>query len=92
MGFKEIYLVGVDCNYSTQKQHFIDYGKRIEHHPERNMIDAYKVARQYAESHEIKIFNATRGGKLEVFERINFDSLFETDNEGENGTKDNKQI
>lgn len=30
---------------------------------------AYKAAREYAEKHGIKIYNATRGGKLEVFER-----------------------
>jgi len=37
---------------------------------------AYQSAREYAESHGIKIFNATRGGKLDVFKRISFDSLF----------------
>lgn len=34
------------------------------------------AAKNYAESHGIKIYNATRGGKLEVFERKDFDSLF----------------
>lgn len=37
---------------------------------------AYKMAKKYAESHGIKILNATRGGKLNVFKRVNFDSLF----------------
>lgn len=36
----------------------------------------YQLARKYADSHGIKIYNATRGGKLEVFERVDFDSLF----------------
>lgn len=36
----------------------------------------YQAARRYAESHGIKIYNATRGGRLEVFERVDFDSLF----------------
>lgn len=36
----------------------------------------YKVARDYAEAHGIKIFNATRGGKLEVFERVDVDKVF----------------
>ena len=36
----------------------------------------YQAARKYADSHGIKIYNATRGGKLEVFERVDFDSLF----------------
>lgn len=34
------------------------------------------AARDYAIQHGIKIYNATRGGKLEVFERKDFDSLF----------------
>ena len=37
---------------------------------------AYQNARSYAETHGIRIWNATRGGYLEVFPRINFDSLF----------------
>lgn len=36
----------------------------------------YQAARRYAETHGIKIYNATRGGELEVFERVDFDSLF----------------
>lgn len=39
-------------------------------------MDGYRSARNYADAHGIKIYNATRGGKLEVFERVDFDSLF----------------
>ncbi len=39
-------------------------------------LEGYKSAGNYADIHGIKIYNATRGGKLEVFERVNFDSLF----------------
>lgn len=35
----------------------------------------YIAAKEYADKHGIKIYNATRGGKLEVFPRINFDIL-----------------
>jgi len=38
---------------------------------------AYRHARAYIEAHGGIIQNATRGGKLEVFDRVNFDSLFE---------------
>ena len=38
--------------------------------------EAFIEAKHYADEHGIKILNATRGGKLEVFERVNFDSLF----------------
>lgn len=79
MGFKEIYLLGCDCDYSGEKQHFIDYDEQYTvdrvNGPEKLMIAAYKVAKEYADTHGIKIYNATRGGKLEVFERVNFDDL-----------------
>lgn len=37
---------------------------------------AYKNAKKFSEKNNIEIFNATRGGYLEVFDRVNFDSLF----------------
>ena len=40
------------------------------------MILAYKEAKRISEEKGIKIYNATRGGMLEVFERVNFDDLF----------------
>ncbi|MEH6908922.1 hypothetical protein V7008_25105, partial [Neobacillus drentensis] len=36
---------------------------------------AFTAARRYADDHNIKIYNATRGGKLEVFERVDFDNI-----------------
>lgn len=79
LGFKEIYLLGVDCNYekTSRKNHFYNIAANDNHeHYVDGMILAYEAARQYADSHGVKIFNATRGGKLEVFERVNFDELF----------------
>lgn len=92
MGFKEIYLLGVDCHYGTmidENGQMVRRGKVQDHFSENDQVDdqtgipdilrsiwAYKAARQYADSHGIKIYNATRGGKLEVFERVDFDSLF----------------
>ena len=38
--------------------------------------DAFIAAKHYADEHGITILNATRGGKLEVFRRIDFDTLF----------------
>lgn len=79
MGFKKIFLLGCDCNYSGEKQHFADYGIKVKDaiSTENNLIVAFSAARKYADSHGIKIYNATRGGKLEVFERVDFDSLFD---------------
>lgn len=79
LGFSEIYLLGVDCNYvrGSKNNHFI--AEEIEdnrNHREDAMIKAYEYAKVYADSHGIKIYNATRGGMLEVFERVDFDGLF----------------
>jgi hypothetical protein len=40
------------------------------------MTNSYEHARVFAEKNGYKIYNATRGGKLEVFERKGFDSIF----------------
>ena len=81
MGFKEIYLIGVDNHYSDDlnKQHFVEHGHFDPNYKtagERNNI-AYKAAKKFADSHNIKIFNATRGGMLEVFPRIDLDVVLE---------------
>ena len=41
---------------------------------DRSMF-AYAKLRKYADKHGIKIYNATRGGYLEEFERVNLDDL-----------------
>jgi uncharacterized Rossmann fold enzyme len=82
MGFKEIYLIGADnCNYG--KEHAGHYVADYDHENFKSWVHvdkttlAYQSAKAYADAHGIKIYNATRGGKLEVFERVDFDSLFE---------------
>jgi hypothetical protein len=40
------------------------------------MEDAYRVAHSFFRAHGVEVFNATAGGKLEVFPRVDFDSLF----------------
>ena len=42
---------------------------------------SYMAAQEYARNHSIKIYNATRGGKLEVFPRVDFDALFQIKSE-----------
>lgn len=78
MGFSEIYLLGMDC--SNWQEHFDDdYWSEEEAFrapDEVKIFHAYRIAEQYSKSHGFRIFNATRGGKLEVFERVGFDSLF----------------
>lgn len=38
--------------------------------------NAYNAAKKYSIENGIKIYNATRGGNLEIFDRVDFDSLF----------------
>lgn len=80
MGFKEIYLLGVD--FTGANEHGSKYG---HFYAEKELVSvsytdqvkaAYGKAQKYADEHGIKIYNATRGGKLEIFERVNFDELF----------------
>lgn len=88
MGFEEIYLLGVDFNYSvvrdakgkiTRNKDVVDY---FSGHPTPwsllnldSSLRAYQVTKAYCDEHGVVIKNATRGGKLEVFERVDFDEL-----------------
>lgn len=79
MGFKEIYLLGMDHNKEdAATRHFYDEKKTdFRTNTYWEGIEAgYQKAKDYADAHDIHIYNATRGGKLEVFPRIDFDSLF----------------
>lgn len=77
MGFREIYLIGADCNYNQDKKNVVDIGVRNcnTHILGDRMIYAYNIAKKYADLHGVKIYNATRGGMLEVFPRVNLDDI-----------------
>lgn len=88
MGIKEIYLIGVDHSYkghpAEKGNHFMDdYITEKEASIYKNAIfdkdkltKAYEKAEDYSRQNGFRIFNATRGGELEAFERVDFDSLF----------------
>ena len=78
MGFSNIYIIGADCcNDVSGLRHFYDKGLKNSFVLNMDRVfTAYQAARQYADAHGIHIYNATRGGKLEVFPRVDFDSLF----------------
>ena len=81
LGFAEIYLLGTDFtgvnNYGSKYGHFYDE-KDLDSVCYTDQVKlGYEKAKQYADCHGIKIFNATRGGNLEIFERVDFDSLFQ---------------
>ena len=40
-------------------------------------LSAYRAAEEMSYKRGIRIYNATRGGKLETFERVDFDEIFE---------------
>lgn len=87
MGFREIYLIGVDNNYAMEKSKDSEKSENnIQNHFYKDSEDeksanlystvdvnhltqSFVVAKEYAEKNNIQIYNATRGGKLEVFPR-----------------------
>lgn len=91
MGFKEIYLIGVDHNYASdsfnngtismddiRKSYFegMPEGIKLTKPNPDNATISYLRAKEYCQENSIKIMNATRGGKLEVFPRIQLEELF----------------
>ncbi len=84
MGFSEIYLLGVDCNYAQPKM-YSDNVTYIDHKTKwtqerllkngNQMLPQFEIARKYADQHGLKIYNATRGGQLESFERVDLDDI-----------------
>lgn len=89
MGASEIYLLGVDNslrgNVTDQNNHCIEnyytedeiikWGKRVPYTFDKSVL-GYQAAEDYSRNSGFRIYNATRGGSLEVFERVNFDELF----------------
>lgn len=80
MGFQKIYLLGVDFTgageHGSRYSHFYSEKELTSVSYTDQVVTAYEKAKRYADKHGIRIYNATRGGKLEIFERINFDDLF----------------
>ena len=91
LGFKEIYIIGCDNSYGIEKlkdgtivnHNKTSYFDGSDKNDSAKIVGetwqmniAYEYARKYADENGIKIFNATRGGYLEAFERVNFDKLF----------------
>ena len=82
MGFKKIYLIGVDCNYSTSKQHFYDDKCKIETEVENDMIKAFLTIKKDSEKEKIDIYNLSRNSKLNIFKKMDVTELL-------NSKKDN---
>jgi hypothetical protein len=90
LGYSEVYLLGFDHSYSFEfdiKGKVINTGQHNTHFYKDEisediianvwgMTKAYEAFRDYAKANNIVVRNATRGGKLNVFERVDFDSIF----------------
>lgn len=84
MGFKKIYLLGVDATGASRGYGKVKYGHFYDKEDinagrlfEPYNTNAYRSARSAARKRGVDIYNATRGGELEVFTRVDFDSLFD---------------
>ena len=92
MGFSEIYLVGCDMDYGLDQAEDFSRGyfydarlttasrqtvKYLKKEWYENVIASYMVARRIFEQEGRKIYNATLGGKLEVFERVDLEKILE---------------
>lgn len=100
MGFKEIYLLGVDCtnphdkgghftdNYTTKEVAETDINRiktrmhadtlttrQIGEHIIDRSMEVYALLDSYAKKHNIHIYNATRGGNLEIFPRVKLEDV-----------------
>lgn len=93
MGFKKVYLLGVDHSFQTQgKPHKVIISKsddRNHFHPDyfgkgirwqlpdlQTSELAYMMAKYQFEKQNRRIIDATVGGKLQVFEKVEYNSLF----------------
>lgn len=98
MGIKELYIIGLDHNFSVPKKyenfksgednviisegevnHFHpDYRKKGEKwaQPELDVLEqSFIKIQDYAKQYGVKIYNASRFTKLDVFEKVNLDDL-----------------
>lgn len=84
MGFSEIYLLGCDCTNPFQHSSIADFNhndllksvdfRRADYNC-YTFIEDYKLAKRFADRRGVKIYNATRGGALEVFPRVDLDEV-----------------
>ena len=85
MGFSEIYLLGTDCSYMSKAHAYEQseddkflYGNKIRAKSlSDGLFRGFEAIRQHSESHNVKVFNATRGGELELFPRVDLDEIIE---------------
>lgn len=92
MGFKKIYLIGIDHSFSTYQN---DIGEIIQDDSAKDYFTeeynkdkadlyipnldastrAFLSLKKFCDEKGVQVYNATRGGKLEVFPRVDFDEV-----------------
>jgi len=101
LGFKEVYIIGLDHNYGQLPELFppgkIEVTKENYHlvkqcHYDENYYkigdvlgvpnvklqeSAYQAAKEYYEKDDRKIYNASTLSKLDIFEKVEFSSIFQ---------------
>ena len=91
MGFKRIYLIGMDNRYAYSKLRdgtIVRNEGVLDHHNDDNILPnpktavptweldtAFACAERYSKANNFRIYNATRGGYLESFERVPFEKV-----------------
>ena len=89
-GFKDVFLLGCDCDYGPKDdvnhhKNYYFYESRLDDRKlpvfntdkwSDDVIPSYEVIKKVFEAHGCKIYNAGFGGKLEVFERVDYGDLF----------------
>lgn len=83
MGFSEIYLLGLDSNVPSAGNAHLSEAEYLDNASIdrlrgtfQGQINAFEYAANYLRNSGVHIYNATRGGCLEVFPRANFDELW----------------
>ena len=80
MGFKEIYLLGCDCNQAVGKaNHFIESGYvesegKLATAADRCIFGHVEI-KKFCDALGVRVYNATRGGALEVYPRVKLEEV-----------------
>ncbi len=84
MGFKEIYFIGADNSYTKNSRHFLESDLNNSQLGITDFSDIVSLAkrgfsacRKYADENGIRLYNATRGGALDVLERVDPDKILQ---------------
>lgn len=80
LGAKKIYLLGADNDYLSGKTHaggdeFVITDIQSIIQDQENHELGFRISREANEKKGNKIYNATRGGKLRAFERVDMDEI-----------------